>query len=102
MKPSVAMQGKQAAIREVVARHKTSNPRVFGSVLNGSDREGSDLDILVDALPGTTLFHLGGLTEELTELLGVRLTSGRRRSFRKRFGTRSWLRPDRFEPTATG
>jgi predicted nucleotidyltransferase len=71
MKPSVALQGKQAAIREVVSRHRTSNPRVFGSVLDGTDRDGSDLDILVDALPGTTLFHLGGLTEELTELLGV-------------------------------
>lgn len=71
MKPSLALQGKQAAIREAVTRHRTANPRIFGSVLHGSDVEGSDLDILVDALPGTTLFDLGGLTEELTELLGV-------------------------------
>lgn len=71
MKPSLALQGKQAAVREAVSRYRTSNPRVFGSVLDGSDIEGSDLDILVDALPGTTLFDLGGLTEELTELLGV-------------------------------
>lgn len=71
MKPSLALQGKQAAIREAVTRHRTANPRIFGSVLHGSDVEGSDLDILVDALAGTTLFDLGGLTEELTELLGV-------------------------------
>lgn len=71
MKPSLALQGKQAAIREVVSRYRTANPRVFGSVLHGSDVDGSDLDILVDALPGTTLFDLGGLTEELTDLLGV-------------------------------
>lgn len=71
MKPTLALQGKQAAIREVVSRYRTANPRVFGSVLHGSDVDGSDLDILVDALPGTTLFDLGGLTEELTELLGV-------------------------------
>lgn len=71
MKPSLAMQGKQAAIREAVKRHRTANPRVFGSVLDGSDEDGSDLDILVDVLPGTTLFDLGGLTEELTELLGI-------------------------------
>ncbi len=39
--------------------------------MHGSDREGSDLDLLVDALPGATLFDLGGLQIELEELLGV-------------------------------
>jgi uncharacterized protein len=47
------------------------NPRVFGSALRGDDSEGSDLDLLVDPLPGTTLFDLGGLQDELQELLGV-------------------------------
>jgi predicted nucleotidyltransferase len=32
---------------------------VFGSVMLGSNDEGSDLDLLVDPLPGTTLFDLG-------------------------------------------
>jgi hypothetical protein len=41
--------------------------------LRGEDREGSDLDILVDPLPGTTLLDLGGLQVELEELLGVRV-----------------------------
>jgi predicted nucleotidyltransferase len=71
MKPSLALQGKQDSIRVLVSRHRTSNPRIFGSVLDGSDTDGSDLDILVDALPGATLFDLGGLSEDLTELLGV-------------------------------
>jgi len=44
---------------------------VFGSVLEGTDQDGSDLDLLVDALPGATLFDLGGLQDELEELLGV-------------------------------
>jgi predicted nucleotidyltransferase len=39
--------------------------------MNGTDRDGSDLDLLVDALPGATLFDLGGLREELERLLGV-------------------------------
>ena len=47
------------------------NPRVLGSVLHGLDTEGSDLDLLVDPLPGTALFDLGGLQLELEELLGV-------------------------------
>ena len=44
---------------------------MFGSVLRGTDEDGSDLDLLVDALPGATLFDLGGLQVELEEILGV-------------------------------
>ena len=58
-------------MREVVGRFHTSNPRVFGSVLLGTDKDGSDLDLLVDAVPGATLFDLGGLQLELEDLLGV-------------------------------
>lgn len=71
MRPSVALALKRAAIREAVPRFHTANPRVFGSVLHGADQDGSDLDLLVDALPGTTLFDLGGLQGELEDLLGV-------------------------------
>jgi predicted nucleotidyltransferase len=71
MRPSVALEFERDAIREAVSRSRASNPRVFGSVLHGTDRDGSDLDLLVDPLPGTTLFHLGGLLEELQDLLGV-------------------------------
>ena len=39
----------------------------------GTDREGSDLDLLVDALPGVTLLDLGDLEEELRSLLGIRV-----------------------------
>ena len=58
-------------IRETVCRFRATNPRVFGSVLHGSDKDGSDLDLLVDALPGATLFDLGGLQMGLEQLLGV-------------------------------
>lgn len=73
MKPSVALESKRAAVRETANRFHTANPRVFGSVLHGADRDGSDLDLLVDALPGTTLFDLGGLQVELEDLLGIRV-----------------------------
>ena len=71
MRPSVALDLKRSAIREAVRRFRTANPRVFGSVLHGTDLAGSDLDLLVDALPGATLFDLGGLHAELESLLGV-------------------------------
>ena len=73
MKPSVALDLKRAAVREAACRFRAENPRIFGSVLHGTDQDGSDLDLLVDALPGATLFDLGGLQAELEDLLGVRV-----------------------------
>lgn len=73
MKPSVALDIHREAIRAAVGRNRAANPRVFGSVLRGDDRDSSDIDILVDALPGATLFDLGRLQVELEEILGVRV-----------------------------
>lgn len=73
MKPSAAFAKHRDTIRRVVAANRAANPRVFGSVLRGEDTEGSDLDVLVDPLPGTTLFDLGAIQIELEESLGVRV-----------------------------
>jgi uncharacterized protein len=73
MKPSVALDLKRTAVREAAGRFRAANPRIFGSVLHGTDQDGSDLDLLVDALPGATLFDLGGLQLELEDLLGVQV-----------------------------
>jgi predicted nucleotidyltransferase len=71
MKPSTALDMQRSAVREVIGRFRVANPRVFGSAMLGTDLDGSDLDLLVDPLPGTTLFDLGGLQVELEDLLGV-------------------------------
>ena len=71
MKPSIALAQHREAIRDIVARHNAKNARVFGSALTKMDREDSDLDILVDPTPETTLFDIGAIRQELTELLGV-------------------------------
>ena len=73
MKPSVALDLKRSAVREAATRFRAANPRVFGSALLGTDRDGSDLDLLVDPLPSATLFDLGGLQVELESLLGIRV-----------------------------
>lgn len=73
MKPSNALQENREAVRTLVQRHKASNPRVFGSVARGEDRENSDIDILVDALPGTSLLDLIALEQALTDLLGAKV-----------------------------
>jgi len=71
MRPSIVLNMKRNAVYELVSRFRAANPRIFGSVLHGTDRDGSDIDLLVDALPGATLLDLGGLQEELKLLLGV-------------------------------
>ena len=71
MRPSQALSQHRDAICLAAARYRVTNPRVFGSTVRGEDHEGSDLDLLVDPLPGTTLLDLGGLQDELQELLGV-------------------------------
>ena len=71
MRPSLVLDLKRSAVIEAAGRFPVANPRVFGSVLHGTDLDGSDLDLLVDALPGATLFDLGSLQDELESLLGI-------------------------------
>jgi hypothetical protein len=70
-RPSEAIVAHRDEIRRVVERHRAANVRVFGSVLRGDDLPGSDLDLLVDPLPGATLFDLGAIQIELEERLGI-------------------------------
>ena len=71
MKPSDALQTHRDAIRDIVAANRACNARVFGSVLRGTDSERSDLDILIDPTPQTTLFDIGAIRHQLHLLLGV-------------------------------
>ena len=71
MKPSEALASNRAAIRQVVESHRARNARVFGSVLHGQDTDSSDVDILVDPTPETTLLDIGAIRHDLSKLLGV-------------------------------
>jgi len=71
MKPSVALQCHREEARRIVLSHRVRNPRIFGSVLHGNDTDGSDLDLLVDPTPDTTLMDIGAIRFELRQLLGV-------------------------------
>ena len=73
MRPSLALSQHRDAVFQAAARYRVTNPRVFGSASRGEDQDGSDLDLLVDVLPGATLFDLGGLQDALEDLLGVRV-----------------------------
>ena len=51
------------------ARHGATNVRIF--VARGEDTPESDIDILVDLSPRTSLVSLGELEREIAEILGV-------------------------------
>ena len=68
-----ALDARRDAARRMVGRFCAANPRVLGLALYGAGSDGSDLDILVGALPRTTLFDLGGLQNALQTLPGVRV-----------------------------
>lgn len=70
-RPSEVLRDNRDLIRTVAARHRTVNLRVFGSVVHGDDTATSDLDLLVDPLPGATLLDLGAIQIELEESLGI-------------------------------
>jgi predicted nucleotidyltransferase len=47
------------------------NVRVFGSVLHGDDREGSDIDLLVDVPDGATLLDMVALERAIEAEIGI-------------------------------
>ena len=69
--PSTALKANRERVLEIARAHGARNVRVFGSVARGTDREGSDVDLLVDVDASVTLFTLTGLEQALRELLGV-------------------------------
>jgi uncharacterized protein len=73
MKPSIALQAHRDEIRRVVESHRAKNARIFGSVALGEDTEDSDLDLLIDPTPKTSLLDIGAIRFELRELLGVKV-----------------------------
>ena len=71
MRPSEALARHRDAIRRIAESHRVRNVRVFGSALDGTDKESSDLDLLVDPTDKTTLMDLAAITVELKQLLGI-------------------------------
>jgi len=58
-------------VLSIAEKFGASNVRVFGSVARGQDTSESDIDILVDLSPRSSLVTLGRLERELGDLLGV-------------------------------
>jgi hypothetical protein len=79
IRPSAALAANRDKVRDILRGFGLENPQLFGSAARGADREGSDLDVLVNAAPGTSLYDLAAAEQALEALLGCRvevLTAG--------------------------
>lgn len=63
------------ALDGIPRRYHAANPRLFGSVARGDATGDSDIDLLVDLLPGggNDLLRVAGVAEELSQVLGARV-----------------------------
>jgi len=76
------------AILTLAKHHGAKNVRVFGSVVRGDSTEKSDVDILIDVEPETSLLDLGGLLMDLQDLLRCKVDIAIARSLKKRLKDR--------------
>ena len=75
-------------ILKIAAKHGARNVRIFGSVAGGEADSKSDLDMLVEFLPGATLLSHSAMIRELESLLKVKVDVVRDRGLRERIRDR--------------
>ena len=61
---------------------------IFGSYVRGQEREGSDLDVLVEFMEPPDLFEFVALRRDLSDLLGVNVDLVMKRALKPRLGER--------------
>lgn len=74
----------QDEIKAIVARHHGRYVAVFGSVVRGDERSGSDVDFLVELAQDARPFEILSIGVELEEVLGVQVDVGTPESLRER------------------
>ena len=73
------------AVRAVCENICVARVDLFGSLARGTGRAGSDVDLLIEFLPGSKfgLFEMGTLKEDLEERLGCRVDLVTRRAIER-------------------
>ena len=74
-----------AIVRSVCENRGVARVDLFGSLARGTAKSGSDVDLLIDFLPGSDmgLFEMGEIKEDLEEALGCRVDLVSRRAVEK-------------------
>ena len=72
----------RGVVGAVCENSRVARVDLFGSVARGAARTGSDVDLMVEFLPGSDvgLFEMGALKEDLEERLGCRVDLVSRRA----------------------
>ena len=74
---------RRGEIIRLAAQYRVRDVRVFGSVVRGDLEPWSDVDFLVEPLPGHSLFDRAGLIVALSELLGTKVDVASERELRE-------------------
>jgi predicted nucleotidyltransferase len=76
LRPSEVLAAHRDEVLALVAARGVTNLRVFGSVARGEDGPSSDIDLIADFPPGTSLITVIGLEHALRDLLGIGVDLG--------------------------
>lgn len=69
-RPSVVLERNADVVLELARRYRLINVRVFGSSVHGTDTARSDIDLLVTADDGATLFDVNAFESAVAALTG--------------------------------
>ena len=83
-----ALRARRGEILAIAQRRGAIAVRVFGSVARGEAGPGSDVDLVVEFRPGTSLLDHGGLIMDLQEALGCKVDVLSLRGLRERMRAR--------------
>lgn len=78
-------------IKEIISRHrqeleqryKVKKIAIFGSYVRGEEREGSDVDILVEFTMPVSLLHIVSLENYLSDIIGLKIDLVPEKNIRK-------------------
>ncbi len=82
------LRNRRDEILALAGRHGASNVRVFGSVARGDASADSDIDLVVEFNPGTSLMDHGDLIMDLQDALGCKVDIVSARGMRDRLKAR--------------
>lgn len=80
-----SLEEVRTAVQSACSHRPVSRVEVFGSLVQGNTHAGSDVDLLVEFIPGNTvgLFEMGSLKEDLEEKLGCHVDLISRKAIEK-------------------